>query len=220
MVVHSCPDGFLPIGDAFEQACSALEGGEGLVRLVDEATTATADERWAAHFDELEAAHLRVDTVRRRVERLMRDVLADGRLDAFFRTPHGEIERLLDREEWRREAFDIPGIDNIPHPVTNPGPDTGDRPTFLKISDFQEWLTASRREIKPFRTGAPGKPSAIQLIVAKHQRRIETGEVFDRVGEEAEHLKHWVDVEYPDAPPITAKTIENRINEAHRHRPR
>jgi hypothetical protein len=157
--------------------------------------------------------------VRRRVERLMRAALADGRLDVY-RAPSGEIERLLDREEWRREALGIPGIDNVPDPVTNPGPDTGGRPVFLKISAFQEWLTSSQREINPFRTGAPGKPSAIQLVLAEHRRRIDTGEVFDRVGEEAEHLKHWVDKEYPDAPPITAKTIENRINKVHRNRPR
>jgi hypothetical protein len=196
------------MGDAFEQACSVLEGGEELDRLVDGAANEQAD-----NFD-------KYDKVRQRVERLMRAALADGQLDAFFRAPSGEIERLLDREEWRREAFGVPGIDNIPHPVTSPGPDTGGQPVFLKVSDFQEWLTASRREINPFRTGAPGKPSAIQLIVAEHQRRVDSGEVIDGVGEEAEHLKHWVDVEYPDAPPITAKTIENRINEAHRHRPR
>jgi hypothetical protein len=223
-MAHSCPDGYLPINDAFEQACSELEGGgENLVRLVDEATAATDDERadrWADRVDELGAAHLRVDTVRWRVERLMRDALADGRLDVFYRAPSGEIERLLDREEWRREAFGIPDIANIAHPVTSPGPDTEGQPVLLKISDFQRWLTTHRYEIHPFRTGLPGRPTAIQLIEAEHQRRIDSGKALDKVGEEAKHLEKWLVTTHPRAPRTTAKTIENRIRKAHRNRAR
>jgi hypothetical protein len=207
-MAHSCPDGYLPMGDAFEQACSVLEGGEELDRLVDGAANEQAD-----NFD-------KYDKVRQRVERLMRATLADGQLDAFFRAPSGEIERLLDREEWRREAFGIPDIANIAHPVTSPGPDTEGQPVLLKISDFQGWLTTHRYEIHPFRTGLPGRPTAIQLIEAEHQRRINSGKALDKVGEEAKHLEKWLVTTHPRAPRTKTKTIENRIRKAHRNRAR
>jgi hypothetical protein len=45
-------------------------------------------------------------------------------MPAFIRTSGNQIEQLVDREEWRQEAFGIPGLDNVAHPVTNPGVDT------------------------------------------------------------------------------------------------
>jgi hypothetical protein len=158
------------------------------------------------------------DSASRRVERLMRNALADGRLHAFVKARNGRIERLIEREEWRQEAFGIPGIDNISHHITNPGPDTEGQSVLLKISNFQEWLTTHRHAINPFRTGAPGKPSAIRIIEGEHQRRIARGEALDSVGKEAEYLKDYLDRNYPDAPQTTKKTIENRIRPAHRRR--
>jgi len=148
----------------------------------------------------------------------MRDALADGELYPLIKEPNGQFERLMEREEWRPEAFGIPGLDNIPDHLTNPGVDTDGRPVLLEISNFQDWLATYRHGINPFRTGAPGKPSAIRIIEAEHQRRITCGEATDSVGKEAAYLKGWLDRSYPGAPKTTKKTIENRIREAHRGR--
>jgi hypothetical protein len=209
-MAHSCPEGYLPINEAFEQACSVWEGCQEPARLVDEAHT---DDELADRLDKYDAA-------RRRVERLLRAALDGGQLHPFYRAPNGQIERLLDREEWRREAFGVSDIDNIPHHVTSPGPDTEGQPVLLKISNFQEWLTAHRYEINPFRTGLPGRPTAVQLIEAEHRRRIDSGEALAKVGEEAKHLEKWLVTTHPRAPRTTAKTIENRIRKAHRNRAR
>jgi hypothetical protein len=219
-MAHSCPEGFLPLADAFAQALSALEGCEELARLSGEAII-NLNEWERKPSAETVAAFLPVDkhdSALRRVERLMRNALADGQLHAFVKARNGRIECLIEREEWREEAFGVPGIDNIPHHITNPGPDTEGQPALLKISNFQEWLTTHRHAINPFRTGAPGKPSAIRIIEGEHQRRIARGIALDSVGKEAEYLKDWLDSKYPDAPQTTKKTIENRIRAAHRRR--
>lgn len=146
----------------------------------------------------------------------MRDALADGSLQTFVRTPNNHVERLVEREDWRREAFGIPNLESVADPVLNPGVDTDGQPVLVRVDDFREWLTSVRHEVNPFRSGAPGKPSAIQLVEAEHKRRLDCGEALTRVSKEAAHLKAWLESKYPDAPPTTVKTIENRIRVAHR----
>ncbi|WP_436642715.1 hypothetical protein [Microbaculum sp. FT89] len=62
-----------------------------------------------------------------------------------------------------------------------------------------------------YRTGAPGKPSSMHLAEAEFTRRCERGEVAETVTRESEHLASWLKQVHPDAPPLTAKTIKNRI---------
>jgi hypothetical protein len=207
-MAHTCPEGYMPLGDAFTQALCVLEDREAILRQINEATTDEARSEYFAKYDILE----------RRVERRMRDALADGSLPAFIRTSDNQIEQLVDREEWRQEAFGIPGLDNVAHPVTNPGVDTDGQPVLVRIDNFQEWLTGERHKINPFRSGAPGKPSSIRVVELEHRRRLAAGETIESVVKEAAHLKDWLDRNYPDAPKTTEKTIENRIREAHRRR--
>jgi hypothetical protein len=207
-MAHTCPEGYMPLGDAFTQALCVLEDREAILRQINEATTDEARSEYFAKYDILE----------RRVERRMRDALAEGCLHAFIRASDNQIERLVDREEWRQEAFGIPGLDNVAHPVTNPGVDTDGQPVLVRIDNFQEWLTGQRHQINPFRSGAPGKPSSIRVVELEHQRRLAAGEAIESVVKEAAHLKDWLDRHYPDAPKTTKKTIENRIREAHRTR--
>jgi hypothetical protein len=203
---HTCPDGYIPLGDAYGKALSVLEEHEALVRLIEEARTS----------EESQQSFHNYDVVGRRVERRMRDALADGSLPTFIRTPHNTMERPIEREPWRQEAFGIPNIDNVADPVTNPGVETGGQPVFVKIEDFEAWLTAERHVLNPFRTGGPGKPSAIRLVELEHERRLKAGKAMTKVSQEAVHLKEWLDRMYPDAPQTTTRTIENRIREAHR----
>lgn len=66
------------------------------------------------------------------------------------------------------------------------------------------------------RTGAPGRPSAMHLVVAEHERRIKSSEARISLSEEARHLANWLRLAYPFVPPATPKTIENRIRDRHR----
>jgi len=208
-MVHTYPEGFIPVGDAFAQTLGLIENYTALLRAIDEATTdAERHERINTH-----------DAAVRRVEKLMRNALADNHLQAFTRNQNGQIEQIVDREDFRRDSFGVPGIENVPHHLTNPGPDTDGRPVLLKISNFREWLTMHRQAIDPFRTGGPGKPSAIKVVAREHQRRLSCSETLSKVRDEASYLKKWLDATYPEAPNITAKTIENHIRSAHRKRP-
>jgi hypothetical protein len=205
-MAHTCPDGYMPLAEAFEEALSALENRDSLLQLISDAKTE----------DECDQLFIDLDALGRRVERLMRDALADGLLPTFVRTPNNTVERLVEREEWRKEAFGMPNLESVADAVLNPGVDTGGRPVLLKVDDFLKWLSSVRHDVNPFRSGAPGKPSAIQLVEAEHKRRLDCGEALTKVSKEAAHLEVWLNGKYPDAPRTTAKTIENRIREAHR----
>jgi hypothetical protein len=133
-MAHTFPEGFIPIGDAFAQALEATEDCAPLLRSIDKAKT--NDERFGL-FD-------KYDAVLRRVEKRMRSAIADGHLRPFMRGQNGQIEQIVDREGFRRESFGVPGIENVPHHLTNPGPDTHGQPVFLSTSNFQKWLEQQR----------------------------------------------------------------------------
>jgi hypothetical protein len=90
----------------------------------------------------------------RRIERLMRDALADGPLDTWIEGPDGQPKPLRDREAWRQAAFGFANIASVPEPVVNPGPDTRGKPAFVEKPVFENWLDALQRE-----TGASGGES-------------------------------------------------------------
>ncbi|MGA6939622.1 MAG: hypothetical protein WB041_30220, partial [Pseudolabrys sp.] len=109
-MVHTYPEGFIPVGDAFAQALELREDYTALLRAIDEATK---DAERHEHINKHDASV-------RRVEKLMRNALADGHLQAFTRRgQNGQIEQIVDREEFRRESFGVPGIENLPHHLSN-----------------------------------------------------------------------------------------------------
>ena len=138
------PEGFIPVGDAFAEALSSIKECNSVLsrELADQGDI-------NKYFDDY-------DALARDVERLMRDAIADGRLRPFCKTQSGQMEQLVDRESWRKESFGVPGIESIPHNLTNPGPDTDGRPAFLKSDDFESWLRPYRLK-RSKRAGAPIK---------------------------------------------------------------
>jgi hypothetical protein len=62
-------------------------------------------------------------------------------------------------------------------------------------------------------TGAPGRPSSRNIVEAEFRRRIQSGEVLDRIGKEATYLAGWLEKVHHGAHPMTAKTIRNTIRE-------
>ena len=94
-MVHTYPEGFIPVGDAFAQALELIEDYTALRRAIDEATK---DAELHEHINKYDASV-------RRVENLMRNALADGHLQAFTRGLNGQIEQIVDREEFRRNLL-------------------------------------------------------------------------------------------------------------------
>ncbi len=70
-------------------------------------------------------------------------------------------------------------------------------------------------EVDPYRTGAPGRPTARLLVMAEHRQRIEKGVANDILAREAEHLAAWLREIHPNAPPMTTGTIKNVIRRQH-----
>jgi hypothetical protein len=99
-------------------------------------------------------------------------------------------------------------------------PTLGGGATYVHVTAFtpEQWQRASGNgsEAAPTRSGAPGRPTSMDLIVKEHARRLETGSVEKAVASEARHLARWLRTTHPLAPTAVAKTIENKIRAAHR----
>ena len=67
-----------------------------------------------------------------------------------------------------------------------------------------------------YRSGGPGKPSAMHLVRAEHRARWERREAAESVREGSRSLSRWLHDVHPTAPPLTPKAIENRIRDEHR----
>jgi hypothetical protein len=65
-------------------------------------------------------------------------------------------------------------------------------------------------------TGAPGRPRASHLIEAEFSKRVSEGAVLPTLAEQARALREWQLRELDKTPPLTEKTIKNRIRKAYR----
>jgi len=63
-----------------------------------------------------------------------------------------------------------------------------------------------------YRTGLPGKPTSWHLIEAEFRQRFEAGHSYPKVAEWARVLVAWLRAEHPSAPPVTEKTVSNRLS--------
>jgi len=65
----------------------------------------------------------------------------------------------------------------------------------------------------PVRTGAPGRPSYMHLVLIEHSARWDRGETEGGIGAEARALRAWFDKAHPSLPPPSTVTIETRIRD-------
>jgi hypothetical protein len=70
----------------------------------------------------------------------------------------------------------------------------------------------------PYETGAPGRPTSMQLVAAEHSARWDRGEALESMGAEAEVLARWLKEAHPKAPRLKPKTIRNNLGAEHRRR--
>jgi hypothetical protein len=73
--------------------------------------------------------------------------------------------------------------------------------------------------VTTYKTGSPGRPSSVHLIVPEADRRISTGEVPDSLAAFARSLSEWLKTTHPTAARMKQKTIENRLRETWNKRP-
>ncbi len=64
-------------------------------------------------------------------------------------------------------------------------------------------------------TGAPGRPSSMHLVKEEFRRRVEAGTIERKLALEARALEAWLKQSHARHPPLTAKTIANRLRETY-----
>jgi integrase len=107
-MAHTYPGAeFILIADAFDQACSVLEDCDGLLNrspFFEETKDAAGRIKLKELVEPEERSKIinNYDDARRRIERLIRDDIADGVLHLYIRAENGQVERLVSREEWRQ----------------------------------------------------------------------------------------------------------------------
>jgi hypothetical protein len=128
------------------------------------------------------------------------------------------------------EIVDGPVVDidfDIEKDVPIPDVNRSDyRPLLVSRDEMQKWLFVSAEEPDqphpaPMQipeiadktlshSGAAGRPTSRHLVKGELMRRIESGQpLADSIKDETESLSGWLESEYPNQPPMTAKTIEN-----------
>jgi hypothetical protein len=149
----SFPPNFIPIVDAFYEAVAALEPAEISGRAKDLEISGRAKDLSKAELvefqDELDEFYPRKDEAERKVERLFRDALADGLIDAWVNGARG-MEKLSERESWRTMPVGLAGFEPRTHHLTNPGPND-EREVFIEQGQQKTWIamTATRQPTQP-----------------------------------------------------------------------
>lgn len=67
-----------------------------------------------------------------------------------------------------------------------------------------------------YHTGTAGRPTSGHLVDGEFKRRATRGEAHLELASEAHALRTWLAEQHQEAPPMTEKTIKNRIRKAHR----
>ena len=78
------------------------------------------------------------------------------------------------------------------------------------------YIAKSGWHIEPMKTGGPGRPTSMQLVRLEFDRRVKSQEIHPVKAKEARYLADWVVRRFPMQPPLTAKTISNKITEEYR----
>lgn len=201
-----------------------------------------SDDKWQ-HGLELEEALLETADSGERAEhdRLRQFDSSVSRIDEPESTPRRQFRRIraqleeafihrLQRAELVAVGYDTrSGADSKPTLVT---PDRWRvlKPDFqnssakasnlsmegVRVFRDRRVLDSHLGELDPFRSGLPGRTTAKHKIVAEFQRRVASNEALPSLAAEARELCQWLLRAYPEAPPTSARTIENQLRNPHR----
>jgi len=81
---------------------------------------------------------------------------------------------------------------------------------------LEQRVRHSEKDIAAIRSGAPGRPTSIQLVKLEFERRNTAGQLEPTITAESKELASWLERACPEAPQLTAKTIENNLRSAYR----
>jgi hypothetical protein len=115
------------------------------------------------------------------------------------KTLHLRSYPYLDQEHWRR------GFDDA---LLNGFTVRWSRLMVAKQDVRGHWPFQLSR---PNRSGAPGRPTSMHLVLEEFEKRCNAGVLEARIGVEAATLAAWLYATHPGAPSLTAKTIANNI---------
>jgi hypothetical protein len=134
--------------------------------------------------------------------------IATGRVPLWKDTP----ESRASWDAWHKD------------PVGNPRPDApwtalqeySCQQLMLENENFNRWFEALRKQFDLHappcsRSGAPGRPTSMHIVLIEHRRRVENGSHDESRTAEAKSLEGWLKQAHPDMPPLTYKTILNKL---------
>jgi hypothetical protein len=86
----------------------------------------------------------------------------------------------------------------------------------LKDADVSRWVDRLKQQLgldgpPVAKTGAPGRPSSMHMVLTEFERRRASGECGASRQAEAEALETWLKIVHPAAPSLTAKTIRSKL---------
>ena len=122
-----------------------------------------------------------------------------------------EVEQARDRRDFMEEQSER-AFDWLEDHGFDPDASSLDREALFSAL---AGMTADSESVE-ISTGAPGRPSVIQFVEKEAERRRSANEALPKISAEAQELHSWCAKKHPSYPTPTAKTIENRIREAHR----
>lgn len=85
--------------------------------------------------------------------------------------------------------------------------------TQLQVEKHDIWTLWPFTAIEPERSGAPGKPTSMHLVVAELERRAVSGEMLDSIVAESRALSAWLATNHAKKPQAKPKAVETGIRE-------
>jgi hypothetical protein len=82
---------------------------------------------------------------------------------------------------------------------------------YVRPYALENWLGPVAKEVPIAKTGAPGRPTSMPIVMEEFERRLKNGETATSREAEAKALADWFKDAYPTAPQPTWKTILNKL---------
>jgi hypothetical protein len=82
---------------------------------------------------------------------------------------------------------------------------------FVRPTALERWLGPAAEGVPIAKTGAPGRPTSMPIVMEEFERRLKDGETAMSREAEAKALAAWFQDAYPTAPQPSWKTILNKL---------
>jgi hypothetical protein len=140
--------------------------------------------------------------------------IASGRVP-FRESPEQTPESKARRDAWYKNptGSPMPKFEYEPRTIEHK---YSSCQLMLENDNFNRWLNALRNQLDMqapscAKSGAPGRPTSMHIVLLEHGRRVENGTHGGSRTAEAKALEGWLKKIHPDMPPLTYKTILNKL---------